>query len=690
MRFIGKKSVCFVIALSLLLISTFLYLQYGYSHIIAGIWLLSIILVALHFFKNGSHEQNQIPFNKKDFFVAFLLTAIVSTVYFSVLPDYPHTITRDELDTSIISSIFSQTGFDIFKPSDYHYLPAPVFSAAGYFAQLFGSVDILNVRLASVMLTILCIFFSYFLFRRIFSDTFLASAATILLSFSHLLFLFGHLSMLTNSAIFIQVVASLFLLIGLQRQSLFYIFISGVIAGFGWVVYSPAKIIIISSLVILAALALLQKFKLIGTNTAEKRKSIDFKGAVLVILIGFSMAIYPFMVGALTMSRESIADIRDGYLLSQILLLPEGRESQMKLINTDTEWDGIKHNIHMGLTAFYRDGSLDKGDHFTLTFIDSLTHIFLLIGLLSVLLTVRKLRMEDAVILINFLFLFLVFSFFVSKAPHFYRMMIMLPFIISFAVIGIFNVSKYITTIFGEKNHKLLLKICIAILITTILYLNITMIHALHAHRASRGDKIPNVITYIHDQKKKAPEIFNLTDETGAHDTQVFDIQDWQRVWLSLFLIVPPSFEFNNLTVRNYEFYQYTNNSFPEDDYVLFNEKREPIANTVFHITERIRREPYYFYLINGYQGNHPKEFQNAYDWEIWQNLFSVFRQPLNTLNPRDFLSRSFNLPAVFFVTQEVWNDLYDPKLIDDFSVNVEYLSKERRMVAVEIISKLR
>lgn len=690
MKYFLKNNKLLVSGIAFLLLSVILYLGYGYHHVIAGLWLFSLVLVAVYFFNNDSQRRSRTLFTRQDFVIALLLTGVAAIAYFSVGSDYPKAFLIDEIDTAIQSLLFSRSGFDLFQPSKFFFLPAPVFAAAGYVSELlFGFVDIVSTRLVHTALTVASIFLSYFLFRRVFSEKILAASATVVLAGSHSLFAVGHLNLLTNSAMLVQVAALLFLLIGLRERSLFYTFVGGAIAGLGWVVYSPAKIVILTWLVSLIAIALLQKI-----NFSPKR-------IILVTLVGFLMAICPFVVSGLNTPRTGIA--RPGsYMTRQILFFPGGREVQKEITGSESEWSGIKLNIVNGLTAFNSKGKRFDGSPFAVAhwdmyvkFVDSLTGVLLWVGVFFMFLTLRRREPEEVVLLLHFLLLFLTFSFFVTGAPNIPRLIITLPFVAFLSVFGVYSavsgMASRLPKIRKFRYKALMGKLCVGVVVAVILLLNIQIGSGYITKRSHGGeDPMFDATHFIYRQMRQVPQTLFSTDKKSGPYTASWGADDWQRAWFNLLAISRQPFVMRDMSVA--EYLQYRRDRYGGEGTFGFEYQRyagmqrEPVSNTLYHIVAKAHEGPHYFYLVNrrGYHGEHPREFASVYDWEVWRNLFTIFRQSFEIVTADMLLADDFHrLPATLFITPDDWRYLSDRLSSEYRVVEHRHLSSRRGLLIV-------
>ena len=658
----------------LLLVSMLLYLQYGYHHAITILWLLSLILVGIYFSKKDTSAWRHLFFIRHDFVIVALLTLIIGATYFSVSPMYPAQMVGDEVSITLKSSVLSESEVDLFKPSDYFNLPAPFFTLSGHLARLLGPIDVLHVRLVHTFFTIIVCLVGFFFFRLVF-DRFKAGIATILFAGGHSLFAIGHMAMLTNSAVLVCLISMVSLYIGLWRQSLLWSFIGGASAGIGWFVYSPAKAIIVVWLAALALLVVIFKCKL-----SEK---IALTRIVFATLIGFAMAFTPFILGAIITPQE--VDTTWSYFQQQFLFTRIGRQWN----NNDSSVFGIvKDNALDALTVFNRPIQ-DKGYIYNYYgkhgFVDPMTGMLLWVGVLSVLLTLRRRDIKTVLVLLHFLLFLGMFMFFVNRSPNYTRFIVMLPFVIPLVVIGSHTLAKRISwpVVRYIKWHRLqkntLEKILLVVIAVAIIYLNVGIFS--DYLRKGENDKLPieDAIRYLHVQSVNEPEpiyLFNKT--TASHNREVWDAHDWQRVWLNLFIVFNGPVK--DFTLKEYVSYRYGRKM------ILFDSHREPIAHTIYHITTRARSAPHYFYFVSGYEGNRPEEFKSDYDWEIWLNLFTVFRQSFEILTEEHFLAGGHSFPATFFITADMWKEIRDQVSADDKTITVNYLSSRKNLLVVEII----
>ena len=699
MSFMYKNCLMFL-GLILLFASMFLYIYDGYSVSVLLLWLFSMVFTGVHFLRFSPRGCGDSCFTHRDFLIAAILALIIGVFYLSVDPAHPMQMIGDEIHITIQSLALSQPDVDMFKPTYYANLPAPFFAFLGYVANLFGPIDVINVRLAHTIFGIILCVIGYFFFQRVFSDQFKAVLSTLLLASSPSLFAISHISTWNNSAIFVYILSVLFLLIGLRKESQFYNFIGGVIAGFGWYVYSPAKSIIFVWIASLAIIALLRHFKLLKIDR--------FKHGIFAIIVGFSFAICPFIVGALTFSKSEGSNW--GYLSQQFMFSHDGRSYNK---DSDIWYESVFSNALNSLTVF-NNSSYNKDAVYYLNqgkqrFVDPLSGVFLWIGVLFVSLAIflqriefvthtkdaekrgliiNHQRIEMVVVLFHFLLLLFAFMFLVNLAPHYARFLIILPFFVPLVIVGSLAISRIIALIVpfcAILRREIAEKIFLGAVCSMIMFLSVGIFADYVRFGVLNKRPITDAIRYIHDRSESQQNQFYFFDhQRQGYYLERWDASNWQQLWINLFVVFnhPPK----DLDLQY--FFSYGKEWLEGP---MFSSHREPIANTVYYIINQISKSPHHFYLIKDYQEeHHPAEFLNVHDWKIWLNLFTVFKQPFDILAPEDFLITSnHKFPTTFFVPDHVWNDVRDRVSAVNRVVDVRYLSSRNNLLIVRVDENL-
>lgn len=633
------------------------------------------------------HRVLQGVFNSRDIIIAIILTTIIGTFYFSIDISHPQKSEIDEVDTPIKALVFSRPGFDIFRPTEFYDFPAPVFSIAGRIAERIGSIDAFNLRIIHISITLLSIFAAYFLFCRIFTDRFLASAATLILAGSHNLFAQSRIGHLINSAVLIEVVSLTLLFIGLQRRSMLFSFIGGIIAALGWVVYGTAKVVIVIWILSLIVLFICSKLKVL--------EKIEMGRIIPATIVGFSIALLPFIVGSLTLPDDR--PVTNNKTKKEIMLFSQGREEQMRAIDTDTFWEAYKFNIVNGLTAFNTVNKLN-GQKFALThyhplthFVDPLTGVFLWFGVLITALAILKRRMKNAemvIVLTCFLSLLFAFSFLITTAPNWPRLLITLPFVVSLALFGIHRVVAHLITHLPpiKLSPTTIEKLGTGTIVVVILYINISTVTGVNGYITSYSfDDYPitGSAHYIHTQVKQHPYLYLYDTNTKNHYRKRWNANDWWGLWFNTLTVSHNPFVVDDFTIREYFSYRKGGG---RDREMWFGKRREPIRNTVNYTVNHMKKAPRHYHMIkrSSDSSEHPEEFRNTHDWNVWLNLFIALEQSFQVVEPEYFLTEKYTLPATFFVTEDAWKDI-KWKIPKNLTVTTQYLSSYKNILIIEV-----
>jgi len=240
--------------------------------------------------------------------------------------------------------------------------------------------------------------------------------------------------------------------------------------------------------------------------------------------------------------------------------------------------------------------------------------------------------------------------------------LIMLPFVIALAVIGLSAISERITSFlpkFSGLGKQTINRILFGGLGLSIICLNVFILNDYILNISRRSDEpTGSAIRYIHTQLKEEPLMVYLFDtEKAEHYRATWGTADWQRLWVNLFIIsnkpVGKNFDFNDMLryrvrIQN----EFGSNYFFNRTYM--------IEDTVYYVVERIQNSPQNFYLVGNYKpdGIYPHGFKNGHNWEIWLNLFTVFKQPFEIISSEQFLAGDYVLPATLFIPDQDWGTL--------------------------------
>jgi hypothetical protein len=403
--------------------SLVLYIARGYSHAMLWLWLSGLVIAAVGF---AMRSRTWPRFSPIEPLLAVAAAALCAPLYLIALYRWPVQVSSDELAIMGAAREYAHAhGADPFGPSTYLTRPAMLFIAWGKLGNLIGGIDLFHMRLLHAVVGLLTIAACYALFRLLFPRKW-AFFATLLVGINHSMFMISRLAMRENTAVLVLVVALTLLLWGFRRSNELAIFLGGVAAGFGFYVYYPARIAFPIWIAFLIVLGILYR-KRFPVRQLLTVGAITASGFVLVA----TPIIYSESQIPASQNRQ------EGGQRVSLMIFPEGRAEQKAWVFADSEWDGWKTNVRMGLETF-NGRDVDHGWIYVNNghgFVDPVTGIVLWLGVGLVGLAVIRHRRDDPGALLmlgGFLLLYLSFALVVNKAPNYTRLLITLPFVAYF------------------------------------------------------------------------------------------------------------------------------------------------------------------------------------------------------------------------------------------------------------------
>lgn len=211
----------------------------------------------------------------------FALSLVVGAYRLQGLPDM---LMGDEGSFWTVARDIVQGSFDppVFASGVYTF---PVLSSVGqaWALKLFG-VNLWGWRFSSVLAGALAIFPLYLLGRDA-ANRQVAIASCVALAFSPYFLVFSRLGYNNIQSLFITTLALYWVYIGAQRSSIFYLFLGGCAAGFGFYTYFSARMAIVIAFLFILALWLGRKIKFRSAAWA-----------LFVLLIGAAVVTAPYFL----------------------------------------------------------------------------------------------------------------------------------------------------------------------------------------------------------------------------------------------------------------------------------------------------------------------------------------------------------------------------------------------------------
>ena len=393
-----------------------LYAATGFGLGVGVLWLGALALIAGVLLVNS--ERLARP-SAADLVAPVLLMLAFAPLYVWRVASLPVQVNSDEVAIMTFAKRYAAMAHpDLFGLSDYFGHPVALLVVWGKLGNLLGGVDLDHMRLLHALTGLLTIGLSYAFFRQLLSLPW-ALVASAVLGLNHAFLMISRMAMRENTVVLVEVAALALLLFGLRRSNPFATFCGGVLAGIGYYVHFPGRMVFPVWALFLVVLAV------------AYRRSIGLRriaGLGVVAAAGFVLVASPYVVAYLKAPDELKQHQREALLLTH-----DGRVLQQHWVSAGSVRAGIEKNIVNGLTAFNTD-RVDEAfiyPNFGHGIVDPLTGGLLWLGAATVLIRAVRRRASpwNLFPLVGFLVLWLVFAFLVGQAPDYPRMLVILPLV---------------------------------------------------------------------------------------------------------------------------------------------------------------------------------------------------------------------------------------------------------------------
>jgi 4-amino-4-deoxy-L-arabinose transferase-like glycosyltransferase len=401
--------------------SVVIYAGNGFSTAVGLLWLAALVLGGI-----ALYEPIERP-ARIDLLVPPLLMLAFAPLYVIRIASLPVQVNSDEVAIMSWAKQYAATPHpDMFGLSGYFGHPVALAVVWGKLGNLLGGVTLDHMRLLHALTGLLTIGLSYALFRQLLSVPW-AVVASAVLGLNHAFLMISRMAMRENTPVLVEVAALALLLYGLRKSNRFATYCGGALAGLGYYVHFPGRMVFPVWFVFLVVLALAFRREL-GLGRIARLGAVATAAFVLVAS--------PYVVAYLQAPADLTHHQREALLLTK-----DGRELQKSWVSANSVWGGIAKNVEWGLGAFNND-HVDEAfiyPNWGHGIVDPLTGALLWLGVATVLVRAirRKGKPWNLFPLVAFLVLWLEFAFLVGQAPDYPRMLIVLPFVAYLVTEGI-------------------------------------------------------------------------------------------------------------------------------------------------------------------------------------------------------------------------------------------------------------
>jgi hypothetical protein len=407
-----------LIALGLALgaLSLVVYIASGYSHKMLWLWLAGPVVASVGF---GLRANVWPRIAALDVGLTAAAAAVCSPLYLIALYRWPVQVSSDEIAIMSVSKDYAEAPHDPFAYSLYLTRPAGLFVVWGKLGEWIGGIDLFHMRLLHAIVGLLTVAACYVLFRLLMPRGW-AFLGAVLVGVNHSMFMISRLAMRENTAVFVLVVALILLVWGFQHSQDLAIFLGGFVAGLGFYVYYPARVVFPIWIVFLLGVGLLYKKRF-------PARRLLLVGAITAA--GFVLAATPIIYSESTIPPGTHSGQGDS-----LFIYKDARVEQQNWVFAQSEFDGWVTNVKYGLGTF-NNKVVDHSwiyPNYGHGFLDPLMGIVLWVGVAIVGLALTRRRRDDEGALLmlgGFFVLWLSFALLVNKAPNYTRLLITLPFV---------------------------------------------------------------------------------------------------------------------------------------------------------------------------------------------------------------------------------------------------------------------
>jgi Tetratricopeptide repeat len=484
----------------IVIFACWLYHRYGFHFIILATWMIGVATSGFRLYKLRAPAAQQ--FKRSDLLITLALYLVALPCFVWSIYTVPYQVNADEIAVLKSEILWYSEGIcDVFGLSHYFGFTFCHFLIEGWLANLLGGIDLYHVRLLHGLTGAAIVASAYVFYRVLGLPWLLAVGGSLFICSNHSLIALSRMANITNFPLFMELCALSVLFEGLKRRCLFTTYLGGVLTGLGFYVYYPARIV--------APMWLVFNFLLFLHRRSE------FSGRTLVRLIavfafGIVMTIGPLAMAHERQRQQVIDSI--AFQKHQCLLYPEGRNLNKYWTGEKTIAGAILHNIRDGLTVF-NNNVVDEGFQYENPghgFVDPLSGVLIWVGFATVLLFMRT-EPASLLMLSGFLLQMFAFSFLITKAPNYTRLLVILPFAGYFIAQALGAVSSIVARQL-ENRRKGIARLAQPVLVLSaslaIAVWNFNIFQAFNVIGQTHGDDIGGTVRYVEARRTQPAHLF--------------------------------------------------------------------------------------------------------------------------------------------------------------------------------------
>lgn len=495
----------------------------------------AVAAIALFFQRSSISLRSAAP-GRIDLLAVGILVLIMAPLYWWRLYSTPWQVNSDEVTIMLIAKqMISGPQTDLLGISSIYFgFPSAVFVFVGRLAESIGGIDLYHSRLVHSTLGVGCVLLGYGFFRQ-FMEPLRAGTLAVMLGANHALFAISRMALQNNTALLLELLALWLLARGLRRRSRAEIFLGGATTGLAFYGYFPGRVAFVIALALLCFIPVVnarrELLKLMGGYTA-------------VFLLGWALVAAPVMIASRANSTLALV-----YARQQFLIYPEGRKLEQDWTGEKTPAEAWKANIRNGITMF-NSRKHDQGyiyANYNHGFVDPITGVLLWLGFILAAVRVVRNRarllsdtesgvaaLADLTALVGFLTVYLSCALFITKAPNYTRLLVVLPFVSYLAGTALWRLADWLARLAEVRVRESVRVAMVCVGVSLVALWNISMFNDFVAVGRRDGNDVGSTGRYVEARKNAAGYAWVLAADKTHPYYSWGDAWQW-KAWAGFF-----------------------------------------------------------------------------------------------------------------------------------------------------------